>query len=68
MDKEVKPRGMPKGGLKVAPMYPEKTLEIFRMRAAGAKLREIAAKYDHTPAGILHYLIRWEKWAAEQKS
>ena len=50
------------------PLLPEKALKICKLRRAGMKLKDIAVKFNHTPAGILHYVNRWDEWAIAEEA
>ena len=56
-------RGPLPGYKKDVPFYPERVLEMFRMRREGATITEIGAKFGITPAGAAHNLNRWADWA-----
>jgi DNA-binding CsgD family transcriptional regulator len=47
-------------------MMPERVLKMYELRREGKTLREIAAIFDVTPAGVAHNLYRWADWAKEQ--
>jgi hypothetical protein len=51
--------------LQKAPLFPEKARKIIRMRLSGMLLKDIGAQFGMTPAGVLHYVVRWSKWYKE---
>jgi hypothetical protein len=54
-----------KWALRQAPLFPEKARKIIKMRLSGRLLKDIGEQFEMTPAGVLHYVVRWSKWYKE---
>ncbi len=63
-----KRRGPSPGYTKSQPFHPERVLEMFKMREAGATITQIGRKFGITPAGAAHNLNRWAEWRKEQRA
>jgi hypothetical protein len=60
-------RGPLPGFKKTVPMMPERVLKMHELRREGKTLRQIAAIFGVTPAGVAHNLHRWADWAEVNK-